>query len=167
MLLMKNWKIRVCFWFHYFYLICKISNFNTWTAKHLAQAFCTDLTLHNLNWRDGVSWGFVVCTSLLEDPGQHLLTVLMPILFNYLPWAGFSLLYLVIASNLNLWSIVGVVVPSGLSIMSSSGSVSATLCCTKECVNTLERLQDSCQWRPLSILLVATIGNNLATFPRC
>ena len=27
------------------YVICKISNFNKWTAKHLAQAFCTELTL--------------------------------------------------------------------------------------------------------------------------
>ena len=28
-----------------FHVICKISNFNTWTAKHLARASCTELTL--------------------------------------------------------------------------------------------------------------------------
>ena len=28
-----------------FPVICKISNFNMWTAKHLAQASCTELTL--------------------------------------------------------------------------------------------------------------------------
>ena len=45
-LLVKNWKLRV--WsslFHFFYVICKISDFNMWTAKHLAQASCTELTL--------------------------------------------------------------------------------------------------------------------------
>ena len=31
------------FWI--FYVVCKISNFNMWTAKHLAQASCTELTL--------------------------------------------------------------------------------------------------------------------------
>ena len=31
-----------CFVFH---VVCKISNFNKWTAKHLAQASCTELTL--------------------------------------------------------------------------------------------------------------------------
>ena len=45
-LLVKNWKITVwCFLFHFFHVICKISNFNLWTAKHLAQASCTELTL--------------------------------------------------------------------------------------------------------------------------
>ena len=45
-LLMKNWKLRV-WWslFNFFHGICKISNFNLWTAKHLAQASCTELTL--------------------------------------------------------------------------------------------------------------------------
>ena len=45
-LLMKIWKLRV--WdslFHFFHVICKISNFNMWTAKHLVQASCTELTL--------------------------------------------------------------------------------------------------------------------------
>ena len=27
------------------HVVCKISNFNMWTAKHLAQASCTELTL--------------------------------------------------------------------------------------------------------------------------
>ena len=45
-LFMKNWKLRVwCSLFHFFHVICKISNFNMWTAKHLAQASCTGLTL--------------------------------------------------------------------------------------------------------------------------
>ena len=33
-----------CFIF-VFHVVCKISNFNKWTAKHLAQASCTELTL--------------------------------------------------------------------------------------------------------------------------
>ena len=36
-LLMKNGKLRVI-------AICKISHFNMWAAKHLAQASCTELT---------------------------------------------------------------------------------------------------------------------------
>ena len=39
---MKNWKLRVC---DVFCFICKISNFKMWTAKHLAQASCTELTV--------------------------------------------------------------------------------------------------------------------------
>jgi hypothetical protein len=31
--------------FVFFHVVCKISNFNKWTAKHLAQASCTELTL--------------------------------------------------------------------------------------------------------------------------
>ena len=34
-----------CSLFHFFHVICKISNSNMWTAKHLAQASCTELTL--------------------------------------------------------------------------------------------------------------------------
>ena len=30
---------------NFFHVICKISNFNMWTAKHLVQASCTELTL--------------------------------------------------------------------------------------------------------------------------
>jgi hypothetical protein len=29
----------------FFHVVCKISNSNMWTSKHLAQAFCTELTL--------------------------------------------------------------------------------------------------------------------------
>ena len=29
----------------FFHVVCKISNFNMWTAKHLVQASCTELTL--------------------------------------------------------------------------------------------------------------------------
>ena len=29
----------------FFHVICKVSNFDIWTAKHLAQAACTELTL--------------------------------------------------------------------------------------------------------------------------
>ena len=31
-----------------FHVVCKISNLNMWTAKHLVQASCTELTLHTL-----------------------------------------------------------------------------------------------------------------------
>ena len=33
------------FFVHFFHVICKISNSNKGTAKHLEQASCTDLTL--------------------------------------------------------------------------------------------------------------------------
>ena len=33
------------FFVSFFHVICKISNFNMWAAKHLAQASCTELTL--------------------------------------------------------------------------------------------------------------------------
>ena len=50
-LLVKNWKLKVwCSLFHFFHVICKISNFNMWTAKHLAQASCTELTLPVFAW---------------------------------------------------------------------------------------------------------------------
>ena len=45
-LLMKNWRLRVCC--SLIHVICKISNIKMWTTKHLAQAFCTELTL---KWR--------------------------------------------------------------------------------------------------------------------
>ena len=45
-LLIKNWKRRVwCSLFNFFHVICKISNFNMWTTKHLVQASWTELTL--------------------------------------------------------------------------------------------------------------------------
>ena len=40
-LFVKNWKLR----FYFFHAICKISNFDTWTAKPLALTSCTELTL--------------------------------------------------------------------------------------------------------------------------
>ena len=46
-LLMKNWKLKsLMFFASFFHVIYKISNFNLWTAKHLAQASCTELTLY-------------------------------------------------------------------------------------------------------------------------
>ena len=48
-LLMINWKLRVwCSLFHFFHVICKISIFNMWTAKHLAQGSCTEFTLQKI-----------------------------------------------------------------------------------------------------------------------
>ena len=37
-------SILICFVL-FFHVICKISSFNMWTAKHLGQASCTELTL--------------------------------------------------------------------------------------------------------------------------
>ena len=43
-LLMKNWKLRVRYsLFHFFHVICKM-----WTAMHLPQASCTELTLYKI-----------------------------------------------------------------------------------------------------------------------
>ena len=33
-----------------FSVVCKISNFNLWTAKHLAQASCTELTVRSMQY---------------------------------------------------------------------------------------------------------------------
>ena len=37
----------------------------------------------------------------------------------------------------------------------------------KEWANTVERLRECCQWRPLTVLRVAIIGNILTTFLQC
>ena len=45
-LLVKNWILRVWYsLFQFLNVICKISNFDMWFVKHLAQASCTKLTL--------------------------------------------------------------------------------------------------------------------------
>ena len=36
---------RLMFFVSFFHVTCKISNFDMWTAKHLAKASCTELTL--------------------------------------------------------------------------------------------------------------------------
>ena len=49
---MKKWKLSVlCSLFHFFHVIYKISNLNTWNAKHLAQVCCTEVTLW-FGWGD-------------------------------------------------------------------------------------------------------------------
>ena len=40
----KIWHFDV-FLFCFFHVVCKISNFDMWTSKHLAQASCTEFTL--------------------------------------------------------------------------------------------------------------------------
>ena len=44
----------------FFHVICKISNFNVWTAEHLAQASCTELTLI-MNFHDFLNEKNVSC----------------------------------------------------------------------------------------------------------
>ena len=51
----------VCVFFH---VVCKISNFDMWTAKHLAQASCTELTLPTL-----------VTDSIEKRKGQAVMTI--------------------------------------------------------------------------------------------
>ena len=43
------WKLKTKGLMFFVHAICKIPNFNLWTAKHLAQASCTELTLENTN----------------------------------------------------------------------------------------------------------------------
>ena len=47
-----------CFWFWFFHVVCKISNFNMWTSKHLAQASVTELTL----WEECFCFSLLVLT---------------------------------------------------------------------------------------------------------
>ena len=54
-LLVKNWKVGV--FVSFFHVICKISNFNTWTAKHLAQASWNELTLPQIE-PNSTSWQY-------------------------------------------------------------------------------------------------------------
>ena len=63
-LLMKNWKLL----FHFFHVICKISNFNIWTAKHLTQASCTELTLLKLLSR--AFWQYPLINYLGNELGR-------------------------------------------------------------------------------------------------
>ena len=48
-------------------MICKISNFNKWTAKHFSKVFCTELTLLNFIFRFetriGKIWKKIYCIS--------------------------------------------------------------------------------------------------------
>ena len=55
-----------------FHVVCKISNFDTWTTKHLAQPSCTELTLH---------WKEYKIDSLFLFLGQNLLTNYLLIYF--------------------------------------------------------------------------------------
>ena len=53
----------------FFHVICKISNVNMWTAKHLVQASCTELTLPNKLFGPSVFdfWGLNQFFSQLRD----------------------------------------------------------------------------------------------------
>ena len=67
---LKNWKIRVwCSLFNFFHVICKM-----WTAKHLAQASCTELTLLNFN-----------CTNLLVKSLKHSLSLFWCLVADFFP----------------------------------------------------------------------------------
>ena len=75
-LLVKNWKLSV--WgslFHFFHVICKISNVNMCTAKHLAWASCTELTLYSMKT---VRWmkPFLVFFSLICSLCESLATTI-------------------------------------------------------------------------------------------
>ena len=68
-LLMKKWKLRIwCSLFHFFHVISKISNFTMWTAKHLAQVSCTELTLSDLDLL-----GFFISCKLVTTVGKFSL----------------------------------------------------------------------------------------------
>ena len=43
-----------CSLFHFFYAVCKISNFKMWTAEDLTQASCIELTLYDIPWRNPI-----------------------------------------------------------------------------------------------------------------
>ena len=40
----------------FFHVVCKISNFDMWTAKHLVQASCTELTLIDIRKKPVQNW---------------------------------------------------------------------------------------------------------------
>ena len=83
-------------------MVCKISNSNMWTSKHLAQAFCTELTL---NWEKN-QWSlslnnflkiqtsicmtpmyhFCMMSFSLKRTGARLLTNKDDITFNIISW---------------------------------------------------------------------------------
>ena len=70
---MTNSKRRVwCSIFHFFHLICNISNFNMWTAKHLAQASCTELTLRcTMQWTSMVAYLAALLYQLASPAHTH------------------------------------------------------------------------------------------------
>ena len=47
---------RFKWFFFFFYVVCKISNFNKWTAQHLAKAPCTELTLQKFIFEVWALW---------------------------------------------------------------------------------------------------------------
>ena len=66
-LLVKNWKLIVFALF--FDVICKISNFNMWTGKHLAQASCTEMTFRAVASGGAGGWQFLTDHLTLSQPG--------------------------------------------------------------------------------------------------
>ena len=69
-LLVKKWKLRIYYFFH---AICKISNFNMWTAKNLVQASCTELTLPGKDARAVLGvFGSSVCNIFLSQHWEAL-----------------------------------------------------------------------------------------------
>ena len=64
----------------FFHEVCKISNSNKWTAKHLAQVSCTELTLSGLNFwikNDSEKWSSIFILKFMK--------LLVPIKFNFVP----------------------------------------------------------------------------------
>ena len=59
------------FFVSFFHIICKISNFNLWTAKHLAQASCTELTLHHCGF-----WELKMPYVIFENEGSIKLKII-------------------------------------------------------------------------------------------
>ena len=82
----KSLMFFVSFFFH---VICKISNFNMWTSKHLAQASCTELTLKSiLHW---ILREFLKITDQNSDQkNRWLLAYARPIYWNILEISGFT-----------------------------------------------------------------------------
>ena len=77
----EKWKLRIWYsLYHFFHVICKISNFNMWTAKHLAQASCTELNLKKN------SWTLTECHVLKNFESPRMLNWRTSVNFTTWPW---------------------------------------------------------------------------------
>ena len=104
-LLVKTWKRRVwCSLFYFFHVICKTSNFNMWTAKHLARAPCTELTslawayIENLQQnyipcKEGLPWIRMVNCHILMTDSPYQKNWMLKIWLDFLPIIIFFLMW--------------------------------------------------------------------------
>ena len=83
LLLIKQKTNSLMFIISFFSCDCKISSFNKWTGKHMAQASCTELTLHHCGfWKlkmpSFLKWKFNEIENYIPEMIWPHCTILLP-----------------------------------------------------------------------------------------